>query len=134
MTPAGVVTVFASGITEPTGLAFDAAGNLYVAAGVRPTVEEVTPAGAVSTFASGFHGPEFGLRRCRQPLRQQRKRQNRHGQQVSANVTVPFTMGGTAVSGTDYSGVTASPLTFEIGQTTENITGTLYDVSGAKRR
>ncbi len=39
------------------GLAFDAAGNLYVANGANGTVSEVTPAGAVSTFASGFVAP-----------------------------------------------------------------------------
>ena len=40
---------------------------------------------------------------------------------------MPFTLGGTAVSGTDYSGVTASPLVIPAGQTTGTITGTLID-------
>ena len=40
-------------------------------------------------------------------------------------MTVPFTLGGTAVAGTDYSGVTASPLIIPAGQTTPTITGTL---------
>ena len=40
-------------------------------------------------------------------------------------VTVPFTLGGTATGGTDYSGVTTSPLVFASGQTTAAITGTL---------
>ena len=40
-------------------------------------------------------------------------------------MTVPFSLGGSAVSGVAYSGVTASPLTFGIGQTSLNITGTL---------
>ena len=43
---------------------------------------------------------------------------------------MPFTLGGTAVSGTDYSGVTASPLTFGLGQTTSDITGTLLSDPG----
>ncbi len=49
---------------------------------------------------------------------------------VSETVTVPFTLGGTAVAGTDFSGVTASPLTFGIGQTTQDITGTLLSDPG----
>ena len=44
--------------------------------------------------------------------------------QVSETVTVPFALGGTATAGTDYSGVTASPLVFPAGTTTEDITGT----------
>ncbi len=42
-------------------------------------------------------------------------------------VSVPFTLGGTAVSGTNYSGVTASPLVIPAGQTSATITGTLID-------
>ena len=49
---------------------------------------------------------------------------------VSQTVTVPFTLGGTAVSGVAFSGVTASPLTFGIGQTTQDITGTLLSDPG----
>ena len=45
---------------------------------------------------------------------------------------MPFTLGGTAVAGTDYSGVTASPLTFGFGQTTQYITGTLLDDPGPR--
>jgi hypothetical protein len=44
-----------------------------------------------------------------------------------ATVSVPFTIGGNAAAGTDYSGVTASPLTFAPGQTSQAITGTLID-------
>ena len=46
---------------------------------------------------------------------------------ASQNVSVPFTLGGTAVAGTDYSGVTASPLVIPAGQTSATITGTLLD-------
>ncbi len=57
--PAPIVSTFVSGFYQPTGLAFDAAGNLYVAnSGGLPRSSEVTPAGAVSIFASGFNGPE----------------------------------------------------------------------------
>src|SRR5207248_3270659 len=41
------------------------------------------------------------------------------------NTTIPFTLGGTAVNGADYGGVTASPLVILAGQTTGTITGTL---------
>jgi hypothetical protein len=41
--------------------------------------------------------------------------------------SVPFTLGGSAVAGTDYSGVTASPLVIATGQTTGTITGTIID-------
>ena len=39
------------------GLAFDAAGNLFVANASDGTVSKVTPGGTVSTFASGFTDP-----------------------------------------------------------------------------
>jgi elongation factor P hydroxylase/preprotein translocase subunit SecB len=45
----------------------------------------------------------------------------------SVDTTVPFTLGGTAVGGTDYSGVTMSPLVITAGQTSGTITGTLID-------
>ena len=45
-------------VQHPDGLAFDAAGNLYVANSGNDTVSEVTPAGVVSTFASGFNFPD----------------------------------------------------------------------------
>ena len=45
-------------VRRPRGLAFDAAGNLYVANAGANTVSKVTPAGAVSTFASGFNDPD----------------------------------------------------------------------------
>ncbi len=43
------------------------------------------------------------------------------------DVSIPFTLGGTAVSGTNYTGVTASPLIIPAGQTSATITGTLID-------
>jgi hypothetical protein len=45
-------------------------------------------------------------------------------------VPVPITLGGTAVAGTAFSGVTASPLTFAVGQITQNISGTLLSEPG----
>jgi hypothetical protein len=46
-------------------------------------------------------------------------------------VSVPFTLGGTAANGTDYSIVTASPLVIAAGQTSGTITGTLLPDPGA---
>ena len=43
----------------PTGLAFDAAGNLFVANYSNGTVEKFSPTGAdLGTFASGLDGPQ----------------------------------------------------------------------------
>jgi hypothetical protein len=50
--------------------------------------------------------------------------------EINETVTVPFALGGTAVEGVNYSGVTLSPLRFEIGQTTLDITGTLLSDPG----
>lgn len=65
ITPAGVVSVFASGIPLPSGLTSDAAGFLYVSSFTTPgQVFKLTPGGAVSSFASGLSLPdglEFGL-------------------------------------------------------------------------
>ena len=57
-----MVSPFASGFETPDALAFDSAGNLYVANfGTYPrgqdTVSEVTPSGVVSTFATGLTNP-----------------------------------------------------------------------------
>jgi preprotein translocase subunit SecB len=45
----------------------------------------------------------------------------------NVDTTVPFTLGGTAVNGTNYTGVSASPLVITAGSTTGTITGTLLD-------
>ena len=44
------------GLSVPAGLAFDAAGNLYVASEGNNMIFKVTPAGAVSTFVDNSHG------------------------------------------------------------------------------
>ena len=50
-----------------------------------------------------------------------------------SSVSVPFTLSGTAVNGTDYSGVTASPLSIAADNTTATITGTLLPDPGASQ-
>ena len=57
---AGVGATFATGFSDPRGLAFDTSGNLYVANYGNNTVSKVTPGGAVSTFATGLNLP-WGL-------------------------------------------------------------------------
>jgi sugar lactone lactonase YvrE len=78
VTPAGVVTTFAggggftqSGYTDavgtaarfafPQGLAFDAAGNLFVADSNNRKIRRITPAAVVTTFAGSSQGYEDGL-------------------------------------------------------------------------
>ena len=55
-TPGGARSTFASGLSEPYGLAFNSAGDLFVATW-GGTIYEFTPGGAQSTFASGLNGP-----------------------------------------------------------------------------
>lgn len=48
-------STFATGLTDPNGLAFDSAGNLFVAdewAGDSGQIEEITPNGSKSLFAN----------------------------------------------------------------------------------
>ncbi len=97
----------------------------------RPATE-VTSAGVVSTFAPGFgNGPQHLAFDAAGNLFV--SADNGTVSNVSTAVNVPFALGGTAVSGTDYSGVTASPLVFPSGTTTVNITGTLLSDPGANQ-
>ena len=58
ITPAGTASIFASALALPRGLAFDRAGNLFVAnaATSSSTIVKITPAGVKSTLASGLSG------------------------------------------------------------------------------
>jgi YVTN family beta-propeller protein len=127
VTPAGVVSTFASGLGGPIGLAFDSAGNLYVSKD-DGTVSEVTPAGVVSPFAFGFNEPA-GLAFHAGNLYVTDTGDNTLSD-VTQTVAVPYTLGGSAAAGVDFSGVTAGLLTFALGQTTQDVTGTLLSDPG----
>jgi sugar lactone lactonase YvrE len=57
ITPGGAQSVFASGMNYPFGMAFNSAGDLFVANSANDSgagsIVEITPGGAQSTFASG---------------------------------------------------------------------------------
>ena len=54
-------STFASGLSAPVGLAFDSAGNLFVADCVSGIIYEFTPNGVESIFASGLESCRIGL-------------------------------------------------------------------------
>lgn len=54
---AGNETVFASGLNNPAGLAFDGSGNLYVADSGEGTILRFNASGTASIFASGLNDP-----------------------------------------------------------------------------
>ncbi len=56
-TPDGKSSVFASNVSHPKGLAFDALGNLYLAYPDRDAILKFTPDGNRTTFASGLGNP-----------------------------------------------------------------------------
>jgi hypothetical protein len=62
-TPSAVKSTFATGLTGPRGLAFDSAGNLFVAEiplSGPGDILKITPGGTRTVFASGFSGvPEY---------------------------------------------------------------------------
>jgi len=132
ITPQGVVSTFASGFNSPNGVSIDQSGNLYVGNIGDGTVNRVTPEGVVSVFATGFSTPSDLIFDAANDLYVSIIGANSVSK-VSSTVTVPFTLGGTAVDGVDYTGVTVSPLTFGIGQTTAYITGTLIDAGNFNR-
>ena len=58
-----ITSTYATGLANPKGLAFDSAGNLYVAENTPGLIEKILPGindlsgGAASTFASNLNGP-----------------------------------------------------------------------------
>lgn len=62
VTPGGVVSGFATGVTNGIGLAFDSNGNLYAANhSLAGTMWKITPAAVVSTFASSGMSYPYGV-------------------------------------------------------------------------
>lgn len=49
---------FAGSLTSPGGLAFDRAGNLFVAEGSANRISKITPTGTKTTFASSLNAPQ----------------------------------------------------------------------------
>jgi len=60
-TPNGGSSTFASGLNDPTAVAFDSSGNLYVANYGDNTVTKIAPLGTMSTVVSGLTKPYNGL-------------------------------------------------------------------------
>ena len=56
ITPSGIKTTFALGLTSPGGIAFDKSGNLFAGSNSDGTIYKFTPDGTKSTFASGING------------------------------------------------------------------------------
>jgi DNA-binding beta-propeller fold protein YncE len=54
-----VRSTFATGLNAPIGLAFNTAGNLFVANQGDGTIDEITPGGIKNTFTSGLLFPEY---------------------------------------------------------------------------
>lgn len=57
ITPAGMLSTFASGLYYPDGLAFDNAGDLFESNYGTDSIYEFTPDGVQTTFASGLQDP-----------------------------------------------------------------------------
>lgn len=57
VTPDGVTSVFATGLSSANGSDFDSSGNLYVADYSSNSVRKISAAGVVTNFAAGLDGP-----------------------------------------------------------------------------
>jgi len=60
ITPAGVVSTFASSINSATAIAIDSSNNLYVTGFSNGLISKITPAGVVTSFVGGTAGYSDG--------------------------------------------------------------------------
>lgn len=67
ITPDGVLTTFASGLSLPWDLEFDLSGDLFVTEAGSGEISRITPDGTARVFASGLTNPSAGLRSAFDP-------------------------------------------------------------------
>src|SRR5207253_4112338 len=109
------------GLNTPTGLAFDASGNLFEADQASGTIFKFTPAGAKSTFASGLNEPS-GLA-FEPPTAQLVNISTRASVKTGAGVTI----GGFIVTGTASKQVVVRGLGPTLGQPPFGVSVVLAD-------
>ena len=137
VTPQGGISTFATEAGEAQYLAFDAAGNLYISGvpyGNSGTVYKVTPAGAISAYVidQSLNDP-IGLAFDSSGNLYIADAGTNTLYKVDAAVSVPFTLGGTAVPGATFSNVTASPLVIPLGASSATITAPRSPPRAAQR-
>ncbi|HSH93570.1 MAG TPA: hypothetical protein VK968_05455, partial [Roseimicrobium sp.] len=133
VTPAGWVSSFATGFNQPTGLAIDPAGYLYVTNFGNGQISKVTPIGTVSTLAS-FSQP-YGVAFDAQGNLYVASYGGNLVIKLAPSVTVRYATSGTAQSLKEYDGITPSSgqIVFAPGTTTATITGRLLPNPGTSK-
>ncbi len=120
-------------LADPVALAFDWAGALWVADAGVGYVDEITTDGLDNAVLTGLTDPDgLAFDSAGNLYVAQYGGSGALGavSEFSAPVSLPFALGGTAVNGVAYEGVTQSPLTIGVGYTTAFITGTLLSDPG----
>jgi len=126
VTPAGVVSTFVPYINEPGGVTIDASGNLYVSDYYEGGIYKITPGGVVSTLISGVSEPEgLAFDAAGHLFVVNHLGGSGTISELFPTVFVPFAIGGTGVTGTDYNSLTPSPMLFVKGMPPLSISGSL---------